>query len=547
MSADPGHKQHPIADFLMGLFWRTPAETVAERARRRCTVYLIPYLFFLYILAFLDRVNISVAAFGMQLPESEGGVGFNKEIIGFGFGMFFWGYWILEVPSTRSVLTWGARWVFVRILLLWGLSCTFIGVIGTPFASALFSWLPYIPEESGFIVGCDWLIDLLLGWTVRLFAPDWHLFWLGGLAHFFNGLSTNAEYQFYFFRFMLGFFEGGFFPSVIMYLALWFRPVDRAKAIAVFMSAIPFSNIIGTPISGWILTNDWLDLPGWRWIFILQGLLPVLAGFATLFFLPDRPAKAPWLPPEEKTYLVSELEKEQQARAGHHGIRIWIGQLGIVLLLTAFYFCMNVVSYGLMAFLPQIIKSQMLPVLIGAERAALVLNPPPGAERLLSQRERVYYDFLATLVTSPLYLLALVAMLLNGWHSDRTGERIRHVAMPMLCMGLALYIIYGLEGLGFVTVLATIVLVGPCLFAHLPAFWPLPTMFMGATAAASAIGFINMIGNFGGSVGPYIVGNASVGQPGFADALFRLAAFPLLAAAIILLVGLLKRKQLRPH
>src|SRR5687768_79645 len=104
--------------------WLNAAPTLGERTRRRVALHLIPYLFFLYILAFLDRANISVAALGMTRSPGEGGMGFTEEVIGIGTGMFFWGYWILEIPSTVSVLSWGARWVFVRILILWGLSCT---------------------------------------------------------------------------------------------------------------------------------------------------------------------------------------------------------------------------------------------------------------------------------------------------------------------------------------------------------------------------------------------------------------------------------------
>ena len=144
-------------------------------------VHLIPYLFFLYILAYIDRINVSVAKLGMQKDPSQGGLGFSEEVIGFGAGIFFWGYWILEIPSTLSVLSWGARWVFVRILILWGACCALIGTIGTPWANTVFGWLPS-------------------------FHPD------------------PAVNQFYFLRFMLGFFEGGFFPSVILYLSLWFRP-----------------------------------------------------------------------------------------------------------------------------------------------------------------------------------------------------------------------------------------------------------------------------------------------------------------------------------
>jgi MFS family permease len=465
-----------LAETLMRWVWRTPAATVGERARRRVTIHLIPYLFFLYILAYLDRVNVSVAELRMSEPPSEGGLGFTPDVIGFGAGIFFLGYWILEVPSTLSVLKWGARWVFVRILVLWGLACVLVGLIGTPFTDSLFAWVPYL---------------------------DW----------------ADPAVQFYFFRFLLGFFEGGFFPSVILYLSLWFRPVDRAKAIAGFMAAIPLSNLLGTPLSGLLLDLDWLGLPGWRWIFILQGIAPVLAGVATLFFLPDRPERAAWLPDDERQYLRDELHREQQHKQGH-GFHGWAGQMGTVLLLTAVYFGLNVSSYGVQMFLPAIIKAQT------------------GLTNVW-----------VTMVTAPFFLVALIAMLVNGRHSDRTHERIGHVAVPLACLGLSIALVGLLDGLWIWPVLAMIFLVGTFMYAHLPAFWPLPTKFLGATAAAAAIGFINMIGNLGGFVGPYVVGTtaseqAPGGSPNFAAALFKLAPFPLTSALIIVLLGYSRRKQL---
>src|SRR5437879_1296006 len=161
---------HPLqagGERLLRLLWRKPADSIAERTRRRVTLHLIPFLFFLYILAYLDRVNVSVAQLGMEMSPAEGGLGFNLSIFGFGAGLFFWGYWILEIPSTVSVVRWGARWVFVRILILWGICAALEGTIGTPFASYLFGWVPQVPAQYG------------------------------GVAEFINGLHNEPKYQFY--------------------------------------------------------------------------------------------------------------------------------------------------------------------------------------------------------------------------------------------------------------------------------------------------------------------------------------------------------------
>jgi sugar phosphate permease len=475
-----------VVDRLMKLTWRSPASDVPERTRRRVILYLIPYLFFLYILAYLDRVNVSVAALGMERTPDEGGLGFTPRIMGFGAGIFFWGYWILEVPSTLSVLRWGARYVFVRILILWGLSCLLIGFIGQPWMNTMLGWLPAVNQLP------------LPGWLINYLPhlPD-------------DPLVT----QFYFLRFLLGLFEGGFFPSVILYLSLWFRPRDRGRAIATFMSAIPVSSMFGSPISGLMLNIGWLGLEGWRWVFILQGAVPIAAGFLTLFFLPDRPEKAHWLPQDEKDWLVGELASEQTAKKvhGHFG---WLGASWMVLLLTVYYFCMNVTSYGLSMFMPTIIKSQSG---LSDTWAAVVAGLP--------------------------YLAGLIGMLVNGWHSDRTRERIGHVAVPLVCLSTGLFLAGWFNHLGWVAVLIMIFGVGTFMYAHLPAFWPIPTIFMGAVAAAGAIGFINMIGNLGGFVGPTLFGDAAQKKE-FARGLFTLAPFPLVSVAIILFVGYLRRDRL---
>jgi ACS family tartrate transporter-like MFS transporter len=491
-----------LEERLLALFWRKPADSIAERTRRRIALHLIPYLFFLYILAYLDRVNVSVAQLPLAEPPLQasvagaaglmaspygqgpfltvssflaareeplgiGGMGFDRKLIGFGIGIFFWGYWILEIPSTISVVRWGARWVFVRILVLWGLCVILLGGIGTPLLTTLLGWAPY---------------------------------------------GDVPKYQFYFLRFMLGFFEGGFFPSVIVYLSLWFRAQDRGKAIASFMIAIPVSSILGNPLSGWLLKVHWFDLPGWRWIFILQGIAPVLAGFATLFFLPDRPSVAKWLPPDERDWLQAELEREHQSKHGH-GFQVLVHHLGGIALLTVVYFCLNLTSYGLTGFMPAIVKSQSGT----SDQAASYLAALP-------------------------YVMGTIAMLVNGWHSDHTGERFWHAAVPLAMMSVGIGLVVLLDGVPVWSTVALVLCVGTFMYAHLPAFWPIPTMFLGATTAAAAIGFINMIGNLGGFVGPSVVGESAAGQTSFAPALLRIAPWPFVAAMIVLIVGYTRRK-----
>ena len=304
---------------------------------------------------------------------------------------------------------------------------------------------------------------------------------------------------------------------MILYLSLWFRAADRAKAIATFMAAIPIANVFGLPLSGVLLDVNWFGWPGWRWIFILQGVVPILAGFTTLFVLPNRPENATWLLPDERESLLTGLEQEAHGKSSHFSLRILMSHLGVVLLLTLVYFCLNVTSYGLGMFMPAIIKSQS------------------GAK-----------DVWASVLASMPYWMALLGMLLNGWHSDKTGERVVHVAVPLGCLGCGIALAAAMDGQWLWPVLAMIVVVGLSLYAHLPAFWPIPTMFLGSAAAASAIGFINMIGNLGGFVGPYVVGRSATENVTFADALFKIAPFPIVAAGVILLVGLYRRGTASP-
>jgi ACS family tartrate transporter-like MFS transporter len=476
----------------MRLFFvgRPEATTIDERTRRRVWVHLLPVLFILYILAYIDRSNISVAQFGMNKSPADGGVGFDSAIIGLGSGLFFWSYWVLEIPSTLSVERRGARWVFCRILVLWGLAAALMGFIGMPILEKLLGWIPQLPQPDG---------DT----------------WIGRFVRHWNGLGNNAESQFYFLRLLLGFFEGGFFPTVIMYLSLWFKAEHRAKAMASFVAAMPLSNMIGTPLSQWIMDNiGWGGLPGWRWIFIIGGIVPVLAGFGVLFCLPDRPQAAKWLPDDERDWLTAQLAEEHRLRlARGHGA--WKRHVGLVVLLTVVYFCQNVSAYGMSTFMPAIVKSQ-----IG------------GAEARASWITTIYF------------LVGFIVLTFNGWHSDKKQERLWHVAWPMLLTGAGLVVVSCTANRPTLGMAALIFMVGAGVYTHHPAFWAIPTMFLGSTAAASAIGFINMIGNFGGFVGPKVIGDAAK-TADFATGLWRIAPFSFVAAAIVLAVGYWRRGETR--
>lgn len=521
----PNSSVDRFGDRLMAIFWRSSARDVGERTRRRITLHLVPLLFFLYILAYIDRSNISVANLGMQAPRDQGGLGLSQELIGVASGLFFWGYWILEIPSTLSVGRWGVRWVFVRILVLWGLTAMAMGAIGTPAMSATFGWLPRISEPGG---------------------------WFKGLVHFYNSLPDDPGNQLKLFRFLLGFFEGGFFPSVIVYLSHWFRTEDRAKAIAGFALAMPLSNAVGNWVSSFLIGAHWFGLVGWRWVFIVEGAIPVFAAVVTFFMLPNWPREAKWLSDDERDWLKQELASEHELKLRAHGHAGWHKHLFIVLLLTFVYFCQNLTVYGLSFFMPTIMGT-WLSALPDFARHWFGLSGKMPADVLRAHENHAK----AILAVLP-YVVSVVVVVLNGRHSDRTRERTWHAAIPMAMLSVAVFLLSllakgaaspnsspaAVTHYAQLSMLVMIFVVGACLFTHIPAFWPMPTIFLGSAAAASAIGFINMIGNLGGSVGPTIVGK-SADVTNMATSLRNVSPYSLIGAAVLVSMDLFRRWKLR--
>jgi D-galactonate transporter len=423
-----------------------PPQDIAQRTRRRIATRLMPFLFILYIIAFLDRVNVSYAALDMK-----GDLGFSDTVLGYGLGVFFVGYFLLEIPGTLIVERWSARKWIARIMVSWGILATWMGFI-------------------------------------------------------------HGETEFYWLRFFLGAAEAGFFPGIIVYLSHWFRYEDRAKAVAMFMSAIPVSNVIGSPVSGLILGINWLGLPGWRWVFILEGIPAVILGFVTLFYLTDRPHQAKWLPDEERRWITEELERERALKRKARPLSILQAmRTPEVLLLVATYFFIVTGFYGFTLWLPTMIKR-------------------------MSGLPNLTVTFLAIIP----YAVALAAMLFNGWHSDHTGERRWHCAIPIFIAGAALGTaalasgLIGPEHLGLSIALFSIVAAGG--LAYLPAFWALPTAFLTESAAAAAIGLINSFGNLGGFVGPYAVGYLQTATGSFSGGMLCLSASMILSSVVVLLI-----------
>ncbi len=267
-------------------------ESIERRTMRKVYLRLLPFCFCLYLICYLDRANIGFAALTMNKD-----LGLSSYIYGLGAGAFFWGYFLLEVPSNLILERVGARKWIARILVSWGI-----------------------------VSGCFALVE--------------------GPISFFS------------LRFLLGLAEAGFFPGMILYFTYWFPPYHRARVIAGFMAAIPVAVGMGAPASTALLGLDGvLGLAGWKWLFIFEAIPAVVLGICTWFFLTDRPVNATWLEPEERGWLAGVMAEEQaHVRTGKH-VTVWTSLIDLrVLALAGIHFAQAGVSVGMAVFVTLIVK-----------------------------------------------------------------------------------------------------------------------------------------------------------------------------------------------
>jgi MFS transporter, ACS family, tartrate transporter len=283
-----------------------PSPTALDRARRKAYLRLIPILFICYVVAYVDRTNVSIAALTMKSDMPA----FTNDVIGTGSGIFFFGYFLLEIPGTLLVEKWSARKWICRIMVTWGI------------VAALTAWV-------------------------------------------------SEPIHFYFARFMLGLAEAGFFPGVIVYLTHWFPSRDRARALSWFLIATPIAQFISPKICNQMLsigTNEMVNgqlvhhpevfgFVGWQWIYIAWGIPAIILGIVVFAFLTDRPRQANWLDPDEREALEKELEREKALHhAGKHMSVLEALRHPKVLLLATAYFFIVTGNYGVEIFLPSILK-----------------------------------------------------------------------------------------------------------------------------------------------------------------------------------------------
>ncbi|MBO9498589.1 MAG: MFS transporter [Novosphingobium sp.] len=419
---------------------------------------LCPLLFAGYFVAFLDRVNVGFAK--LQMASD---LGLSDAVYGFGAGVFFIGYFLCEMPANLAMVRVGARRWIARIMLTWA------------------------------VVSAAFLFTGHLRW-----GPVSHLLGL-----------TDAEFSFYFLRFVLGVAEAGFVPGVLLYLTFWFPASRRAQVMALFFVAIPLASALGSPLSGAIL--QFMDgaegLRGWQWLFLVEALPSLLVGFLVLAKLPDGPREARWLSDDERALVERRLAEDDAARQVHrqsHALRhvftdwrVWAAGLAD--------FSRGVYANALNYWLPTIVQEIGIP-------------------------KKDY--FLVGLVSMIPWGIGAVAMVVVAWSSDRSGERRWHAIGSSLvaAIGCVLLAFAGHSAVVSVLALAMIAAGG---LAWLAVFWTLPTAFLSGVAAAAGIGWINAISQLGGFVGPDMLGRLrGTGQGDNTLAFLILAAVALVVTVL---------------
>jgi MFS transporter, ACS family, tartrate transporter len=386
---------------------------------------------FLFILYITNYLDRTSVAYAALGMSRD--LGFSDGVLGMGMGIFFISYVALQIPGALLVERWSARRMISATMIAWGLLTALTALVHT----------------AG---------------------------------------------QLYLARFVLGAAEAGFFPGVIVYLSHWFTHEDRAKATGNFMSAIPLSFVIGSPIAGWILGHKWFAVEGWRWLFVLEGVPAVLLGGVAFFVLTDWPSEAAWLVPKQRQWIEQKLHEEKNIST--QVITVWQTlKSRTILLLASLTFLNYFALYSFAFWFPTILK-----------------------------RQSGYSDVGVGLLGAVPYLATFVIMQVNGWHSDKDRERRWHSAVPLFIAAAGLLgLISQPRSIPLAVVLFTMV---SMVFAYLPTFWAIPTEILSQSAAAAAVGMINAVGSVAGFAGPQLFGylNTRTGSFSYGLALMMLSA-----------------------
>jgi MFS family permease len=384
--------------------------------------------------------KVNVAFAKLQMAPD---IGLSNTAYGLGAGVFFIGYCLFEVPSNMLLHRIGARTWITRIMVSWGVlsACT---------------------------------------------------------------LFVKGPTSFCALRFFLGVAEAGFAPGIMLYVSQWFPARTRGRIIAIFMTALPISGVIGSPLSAWLMTSapDLMGLRGWQWMFLCEGLPAILCGVAFWCLVPNTIDDADWLTHLEKTALKAEVgantHHSGSFASGLSDLRVW--------LLCAVYFAFVAALYGVSFWLPTLIKA------LGYS----------GIREI------------GTMTALP-YAAAVVTMLVLAWSSDRTGERRKHLAFAAFLGASCLVLSVLLRANATWSFIALIAAMAG-IVSTIPLFWNLPTAFLTGAGAATGFALITSIGNLSGFVAPFLVGMVTDATGNTALAMHALAGVAVLGVILIFFI-----------
>ncbi|MCI8211536.1 MFS transporter permease [Pseudomonas sp. S25] len=414
------------------------ADAFEDKIYRKVNWRIIPLFIVCFLFAYLDRVNISFAKLQMQSD-----LGFSETVYGLGASLFFVGYFLFEVPSNMLLHKIGARVWIARIMVTWGITSACM-------------------------------------------------------------MFVQTEFWFYTLRFLIGVMEAGFVPGVLYFFTQWYPSNRRARVNSYFKSSICLCGIVGGPIAGLILNHfdGVLGMPGWRWLFLLEGLPSVLLGIVVFWFVCDRIEDAKWLNDAEKKVVLARMAREVQPETPQSFKDIWKHPTTYVM--SVIYLCLVMALTGLLFWMPQLIKSA-------------------GVADTMT---------IGWLTVIP-YVGAVVGNLLIGASSDRHGERRWHMAACAL-LTAAGYLVCALLPGQLLPLMVGMTMIMTGIIAWMPIFWTIPPRFLSGLAAAAGIALINSIGQLGGIIAPFMVGRVKDLTGAATPALYVLCAVCVLAAALII-------------
>ena len=399
-------------------------------------------MWFVMALYFLAILDRGNISFAALQMNKE--LGLNAEMFGIAVGVMYFTYSLFEIPSNLILARFGARVTLTRIAILWGL------------ATVLMAF-------------------------------------------------TQGPLTLYTFRGLLGFAESGLFPGVILLLSMWFPSAYRARYNAMFNYAVPISYIFASLISGAILElNGTFGISGWKWLFILEGVPPILLGIVGIFYLTDRPQQASWLNPEQKAWLIGALDRDAKATGVVHGEGLLKTiTRPMVLLFGVCNFGLFCGLASLFPWLPQIIKTFGLPV----SQVGMVTAIPPIA--------------------------GLIGMILLSRHSDHVGERFYYAVTTFLVAAAGFAIAAFAATPVWIIIGFMVANVG--IYSTQAVFWTIPQSYLSRQSAPGAIGLVSTIGSIGGAIIPIVIGRAKDASGSFTTGFLVVSGFLVLSASLILI------------